>query len=92
MNWRKGAGVIHHGKTMHYGPDQDSYVFFRYDGTKKVMVALNKNSKDLTLSTDRFREMLSGVSSGQDVATGQRFAFKDSFTLPARSALILELQ
>jgi glycosidase len=92
MNWRKGASVIHHGKTMHYGPEQDSYVFFRYDGTKKVMVALNKNSKDLTLSTDRFREMLSGVSSGQDVATGQRITFKDSFTLPARSALILELQ
>jgi glycosidase len=92
MNWRKGAGVIHHGKTMHYGPEQDSYVFFRYDGTKKVMVALNRNSKDVTLATDRFREMLSGVSSGQDVATGQRFTLKESITLPARSALILELQ
>ena len=92
MNWRKGAGVIHHGKTMHYGPEQDSYVFFRYDGTKKVMVALNRNSKDVTLATDRFREMLSGVSSGQDVVTGQRFTLKESITLPARSALILELQ
>jgi hypothetical protein len=56
------------------------------------MVALNRNSKDVTLATDRFREMLSGVSSGQDVVTGQRFTLKESITLPARSALILELQ
>ncbi|UGQ45381.1 glycoside hydrolase family 13 protein [Massilia endophytica] len=92
LNWRKGAGVIHHGKTMHFGPEQDSYVFFRYDGKKKVMVSLNRNTKDVTLDAGRFREMLAGVRSGRDVISGKEYPLRDSITLPARSALILELQ
>ena len=51
LNWRKGATVIHRGGTRHFGPEQDTYVFFRHDGTKKVMVALNKNTAPTALAT-----------------------------------------
>jgi glycosidase len=92
LNWRKGASVIHHGKTMHFGPDRDTHVLFRYDGKKKVMLAINRNSAEHTLATGRFREMLAGVKGGTDVITGQYYALQDSLVLPARSALILELE
>lgn len=96
LNWRKGAAAIHNGKTMHYGPERDTYVFFRYDGTHKVMVALNKNQEAIALDTGRFREMLAGVRQGTDVITGQTTTFDTQpgaqITLPARTALILELQ
>ncbi|CAN7700995.1 alpha-amylase family glycosyl hydrolase [Pseudoduganella sp. LjRoot289] len=92
LNWRKAATVIHNGKLMHYGPEQDSYVYFRYDGAKKVMVALNRNARPVTLQTARFHEMLSGVPGGTDVASGKRYALEREVTLPARSALILELE
>jgi len=92
FNWRKGASVIHHGKMMHYGPEHNTYVYFRYDGTKKVMVALNKNSTDTVLKTARFHEMLSGVRAGVDVISGKRVALDGEVTLPARSALILEIE
>lgn len=92
LNWRKGAAVIHRGKLMHYGPEQNTYVYFRYDGSSKVMVALNKNKTDTTLPTARFHEMLNGVRSGVDVISGQRVSLDGQVKLPARSALILEIE
>jgi len=92
LNWRKGASVIHNGKLMHYGPEQNTYVYFRYDGKKKVMVALNKNKTDTVLKTARFQEMLNGVRTGVDVIDGQRVSLDGEVKLPARSALILEIE
>ncbi|HWW69313.1 MAG TPA: glycoside hydrolase family 13 protein [Duganella sp.] len=92
LNWRKGAAVIHHGRTMHYGPEANTYVYFRYDDTKKVMVALNKNRTATILKTARFHEMLGGARAGVDVATGRRVPLDGEIKLPARSALILEIE
>jgi glycosidase len=92
FNWRKSATVIHNGKMMHYGPEQNTYVYFRYDGAHKVMVAFNKNASETTLKTARFHEMLDGVSVGTDVITGQRVPLAGDIKLPARSVLILEIQ
>jgi hypothetical protein len=58
---------------MHYGPENNTYVYFRYDGAKKVMVALNANDKEVVLKAERFREMLSGVASGTDVLSGKTY-------------------
>jgi glycosidase len=91
VNWRKNTPVIHHGKMMHYGAEQNTYVYFRYDGAKKVMVALNNNPAEKVLPAARFREMLKGVSGGVDVLTGQRFDLRTEVKLPARSAVVLEL-
>ena len=92
LNWRKTQPVIHHGKTMQYGPEQNTYVYFRYDGAKKVMVVLNKNPTETTLATARFHEMLDGVGSGVDVISGATYALKGELKLPARSVLVLELK
>lgn len=91
VNWRKTQPVIHHGKTMHYGAEQNTYVYFRYDGAKKVMVALNNNPGEKVLPAARFHEMLKGVTGGVDVLTGQRFDLRTEVKLPARSAVVLEL-
>ncbi|MBV5325021.1 MAG: cyclomaltodextrinase C-terminal domain-containing protein, partial [Rhodospirillaceae bacterium] len=72
-------------------PEQNTYVYFRYDGAHKVMVALNRNRSDSVLKTARFHEMLQGASSAVDVITGQRLTLGEQITVPARSALILEI-
>jgi hypothetical protein len=76
---------------MHYGPENNTYVYFRYDDHKKVMVALNANDKETVLDAARFHEMLSGVASGRDVLSGKTYSLKDEIRLPAKSTLILEL-
>ncbi len=91
-NWRKNAPVIHAGKMMQYGAQDGTYVYFRYDGKKKVMVALNKNGAPAVLPVARFHEMLGGVRSGVDVISGATFALDTALTLPARASVILELQ
>lgn len=90
--WRKGQPVIHHGKLMHFGPRDNTYVYFRYDGNRKVLVALNNNPKEMVLDTARFREMLSGVPGGVDVLTGKRFDLARELRLPAGASVILELE
>lgn len=93
LNWRKGAAVIHRGRTLHYGPEQDTYVYFRHDGKARVMVALNKNPGATALPLARFGEGLAGMKRGRDVVSGAVFDLSgDTVALPARSALILELE
>ncbi len=91
VNWRKASPVIHNGKMMHYGAEDGTYVYFRYDGKKKVMVAFNKNAKPAVLPVVRFSEMLAGVASGVDVISGKTFSLDTALTLPARAVVILEL-
>jgi glycosidase len=91
VNWRKHSEVMHHGKLMHYGPENNTYVYFRYDDRHKVMVALNANDKEMVLPVGRFHEMLTGVSAGTDVLSGKTYDLRSEIRLPAKSAIILEL-
>ena len=91
VNWRKSNPVIHNGKMMHYGAQDGTYVYFRYDGSKKVMVAFNQGGAQAVLPVTRFSEMLAGVKSGVDVVSGKTFALDAALTLPARTVLVLEL-
>ncbi|MES2150609.1 MAG: glycoside hydrolase family 13 protein [Pseudomonadota bacterium] len=91
VNWRKGQPLIHHGKMMHYGAEDGSYVYFRYDGTHSVMVAFNMNQKEAVLPSARFQEMLKGAQSGVDVLSGKRFDLGRALTLAPRSCVIIPL-
>jgi glycosidase len=90
-NWRKSQPVIHHGKTMHYGAQNGTYVYFRYDGSKKVMVAFNKGAQQALLPAVRFHEMLAGVASGVDIISGKTVSLDTTITLPARSVMVVEI-
>ena len=91
VNWRKGASVVHDGKLMQYGPENNTWVYFRYSDHKKIMVAFNANAKEAVLPAGRFHEMLSGVAAGTDVLTGRRFDLGKEIRLPAKSVVILEI-
>lgn len=92
LNWRKGKKVIHEGKTIHFGPAQGVYVYFRYTGTETVMVVLNKNNQTMKLDTNRFAEVLSKKKTAQDIITGDRFELEKGLDIPARSAWVLEIK
>ena len=91
LNWRKSATVTHTGRLMHFVPEQGTYVYFRYDKRARVMVAFNKNRQPVTLELSRFHEMLTPRSAGTDVLSGQRISLAKKLILPARSAMILEV-
>jgi glycosidase len=92
VNWRKDHPVIYNGKLMQYAPKHDGiYVYFRYNDEESVMVIFNKSQKAQSLDTDYYYERLDGYSKGMDVITDKTYSLKN-LKVPARSALILELE
>lgn len=92
LNWRKTKKVIHEGKLMQFSPNNGIYAFVRYSESEKVMVILNKNPKDTEVDMTRYAEMTKGHVSGKDVATSQSYNVHGKMTIPAKTALILELK
>ncbi len=92
FNWRKEAEVIHSGKMKQYLPENEVYVFFRYDEEKSVMVVLNNNNNEQVLDSERFRESLKGYRSGTNVLTGEKVKVEDEIVIGPKSAMILELK
>ena len=70
FNWRKSEPVIHHGKTMHYAPQNEVYVYFRYTDTKSVMVILNANDEAQTLDLSRYKQRIGSATEAKDVFSG----------------------
>lgn len=92
LNWRKNKTVIHTGKTKHYAPENNVYVYFRYNEKESVMVVINNNEKETTLDLKRFAESLNTTSKGKEVISGKEISLQNSLTIPAKTSLIIELQ
>lgn len=91
QNWRKNASVIHHGKLMHFVPEDATYTYFRYTDDEAVMVILNKNNEAKNIKTDRFKEVINGYKSGKEIISGEIISDLSEVTVPAKSAVIVEL-
>ncbi|HET9053876.1 MAG TPA: cyclomaltodextrinase C-terminal domain-containing protein, partial [Cyclobacteriaceae bacterium] len=91
-NWRKSKTVIHTGKLMHFIPEDGLYVYFRYTDTESVMVILNNNKEEKTLTTQRFSERLQGFNTAENIVTKQTVTNLQTIVLPGKSATILELK
>ena len=92
FNWRKSKSIIHKGKLMHYLPDNNVYVYFRYNDTESVMVVVNNSKDKQTLKLDRFKESLASYSSGKDIISDVNFDLKSELSIDGKSSLILELK
>jgi glycosidase len=92
LNWRKGKEVIHTGKTKNYIPQDNVFVYFRYNDKESVMVVINNNEKDTTLDLKRFAESLNTTSKGKEVISGKEISLQNSLTIPAKTSFIIELQ
>jgi glycosidase len=91
LNWRKSSDVIHNGKLMHYAPNWGVYSYFRYTDNGKVMVILNKNKEAVQLDMKRYHEMLNGNQTGKDIISGKNIKLFDKMEVPAKSAMIIEV-
>lgn len=92
FQWRKSKPVIHFGKTMHYVPENNVYVYFRYDDAQTVMVVLNNSEQDQTLQTNRFAERTRDYRKGKEAISGVLVDITNSVSVKAKSALILALE
>jgi neopullulanase len=92
FNWRKEKSVIHSGKLMHYIPENNVYVYFRYNDNETVMVVINNNKDKQTLKLNRFKESIQNYTSGKEIVSGENFDITKEMKIEGKSSLILELK
>ena len=92
LNWRKTNEAVHSGKTLHYIPNNNVYVYFRYTDNKRVMVVINNNKETQNLDLKRFSEGLKNFTKGKDIISDKDFDLKTNLSVPPKSSLILELK
>nr|WP_315134432.1 glycoside hydrolase family 13 protein [uncultured Flavobacterium sp.] len=92
FQWRKTNEAVHFGKTTHYIPENNVYVYFRYTDTKTVMVVVNNSDNNQTIKTNRFQENIEKFSTGKDILSSKTIDLKQDLTIESKSVLILELQ
>lgn len=90
-NWRKNSEAIHKGKLIHYVPENNTYIYFRYTDNDRVMVIMNMNDKPVSISRDKHIQMLRGFSSGTEVINGTSFDISKDFEVPGKTTTVLQL-
>ncbi len=89
LNWRKSSPAIHHGKTLHFAPQNGLYVFFRYTEEQMVLVAINKNEETRTIDLDHYGQLLDGDDRFKDALTGEKI--EGPLVIEKRSSRIVEI-
>lgn len=89
--WRKTASVIHTGKLKHFVPENNLYVYFRFNEEQTVMVILNKDAKDVELDPQRFAESIGSFATGKDVISDKTVSLKQKMVVPAKTGMVLVL-
>ncbi|MFV0291312.1 MAG: glycoside hydrolase family 13 protein [Mangrovibacterium sp.] len=94
LSWRKTANAVHHGKLMHFVPENDNqiYTYIRYDENgNKVLVALNRSHEAYRLNLGKYQEIIPMSFSAKEIISNKTLEIKNSFEIPARKAIILEI-
>ncbi len=92
FNWRKGKFVIHTGKTMQFIPQNNVYVFFRYNDTERVMVVINNSPEAQELDLKRFDEMIKDSKTGNDIISDKTISLDNKLKVDGKTSMIIELE
>jgi len=92
LNWRQDQSAIHTGRLLHFAPVDGVYVYFRYDETQTIMVAINHTENEKRIDVERYREGIGEHQRALDVIEGTEQALTDELTLPPMGATIFNLK
>ena len=91
LHYRKDNPVLHNGKMKQFVPENDIYVYFRYNDDATVMVIVNNNDNQQLVSLKRFDEMLNGKQSGINIITKEQVLLNESITIQGKTVMIVVL-
>jgi neopullulanase len=92
FNFRKQKAVLHNGLLRQYVPEDNVYVYFRYNNTEKVMVVINNNDNAKNLNLSRYADSTRGFSNASEILSGQSYNLSGQWSVPGRTAMVLELK
>jgi neopullulanase len=91
LNYRKSKEVLHFGKLLQYLPEENVYVYFRYNEQDRVMVVLNNSPEEKQIDLSRYYEGLAGATSGKSILHSQQVNLTDKLTIPGKTPMVIEL-
>ena len=91
--WRKTATAVHSPNMKHFIPDNEVYVYARFDESQHVVVIINGSAEyEKEFDYSRYKEVIEGFSTGKDVLSGIEITDFTKLKLPAKSMLVLEMK
>jgi len=91
-NFRKTSSAIHSGNLMQYVPKDGIYVYFRYDAKQTVMVVVNSNDKPSDIKPATYKDRIGSFTKGNLVGSRESIALTGPFSIPAKTAWVMELK
>jgi len=89
--WRRANPWIGKSKLMQFVPEENTYVYFRYDDKHTVMCVYNGNDKAHTLNLGRFNERLGTAKVGRDILNRRELDLSRELVIDPRQVLVIEL-
>jgi neopullulanase len=91
LAFRQANPALHYGWLMQFVPEDNIYVYFRYNAEQVVMVLLNNNDREMNVDMTRFREGWEGRAGATDILGGRTFNGFGTWSVPANTSMVLEL-
>lgn len=91
LNFRKQKEVLHFGKLLQYLPQDNVYVYFRYNDTESVMVVINNSPEERELDLSHYSEGLKDFSGGKEVISGKQLSFGKTLKVDGKTSLLIDL-
>lgn len=83
--------MLQTGKLLQYLPENNVYVYFRYNQDQRVMVVINNDPSAQELDLDRFSEGLKGSTSGRNILSGENISLGEKLAVEGKTSLVIEL-
>jgi hypothetical protein len=90
-HWRNQSPLIHQGKLKHFIPENNMYVYFRYDDNDLVMVILNNDKEVQSLDFNKYAEILQGRDMGINILDKKSYRLSE-MQIPAKTSFVLEIK
>jgi glycosidase len=91
-DYHRAERAMQDGKTMQFIPKDGTYVYFRYNESKTIMVVYNPSDKEIVLNTDRFKEMTGKYTSAKNICNDKIVPSIAAFKVPKFETMVLELR
>ncbi|MBT8253682.1 MAG: glycoside hydrolase family 13 protein [Flavobacteriaceae bacterium] len=89
LNFRKSSEAIHNGQTIHFAPENGTYVLARIIDAETVVLILNKNEQPVTLDLNRFAEIGLKGKSLKNIISGESFSWGEEIRFEGRGVTLL---
>lgn len=91
INYRNEMPALQTGKLVHFIPENDVYVYCRYNDDSRILIVLNNSNKDQTLNLNKYSECFRESGRTFDVLNEKEHKITENVKLAPKSVHLFEM-